>query len=198
MTGDFAARLTARLCHDLANPLGAIGNGMELLTMSDMQPSPELDLIQDSLDQANGQLRLLRLAFGPASSGADARTETAQQLASIWNAVGRTKVQIAPDAALDAGQARLLALCLMCLDNALPAGGTITVTPEPNGFVLVGQGRKTMALDDLWPHLVGNAPQADVTSSRIHFLVAGSELAARSLTATVETTDAQVSLTLRG
>ncbi len=32
--GDLAALLGSRLCHDLVSPLGAIGNGVELLEMS--------------------------------------------------------------------------------------------------------------------------------------------------------------------
>ena len=40
---DLAALLCSRVCHDLINPVGAIGNGLEVLadpSQTDMQPSP--------------------------------------------------------------------------------------------------------------------------------------------------------------
>ncbi len=45
---DLIALVGSRICHDLVSPLGAIGNGVELLAMAGAMPGPELAL--DMLD----------------------------------------------------------------------------------------------------------------------------------------------------
>ena len=63
-----AALVGSRLCHDLISPVGAIQNGLELLSMAGGAPGPELDLIQDSCDSATARIRFFRVAFGAADS----------------------------------------------------------------------------------------------------------------------------------
>ncbi len=78
---DLAALLGSRICHDLISPLGAIGNGVELLAMSG-QSGPEMAMIEDSVRNANARIRFFRMAFGPASADQSAsRTETLAILA---------------------------------------------------------------------------------------------------------------------
>src|SRR5690606_27339952 len=64
-----AALLASRMCHDLVSPLGAIGNGLELLEMYGAAAGPEHALIADSVAAAGARLRLFRLAFGHAGDG---------------------------------------------------------------------------------------------------------------------------------
>ena len=65
MTDNIAALIRSRICHDLISPIGAIGNGVELLTMSaSAGGSPELDLIADSVHNANARIRFFRIAYG--------------------------------------------------------------------------------------------------------------------------------------
>ena len=56
-----AALLGSRLCHDLVSPLGAIGNGLELLEVSGDFPgiakSGEMMLIAESLEAARARIR---------------------------------------------------------------------------------------------------------------------------------------------
>jgi histidine phosphotransferase ChpT len=66
---DLAALVGARICHDLISPIGAIGNGMELLALSGVPPSPELELIEDSLRNAMARVQFFRIAFGAAEAG---------------------------------------------------------------------------------------------------------------------------------
>lgn len=61
------ALIGSRICHDLINPLGAIGNGIELLSLSGMAASPEMTLVQDSVNNATARVKFLRLAFGDAT-----------------------------------------------------------------------------------------------------------------------------------
>ena len=63
-----AALLASRLCHDLTGPVGAIGNGVELLmeeTDEDMRRQ-SLELVEMSAVEANRRLTFFRLAIGAA------------------------------------------------------------------------------------------------------------------------------------
>jgi histidine phosphotransferase ChpT len=65
MATEIAALIASRICHDLISPIGAIGNGMELMALSSgqEQSSPELDLISQSVENANARIRFFRIGF---------------------------------------------------------------------------------------------------------------------------------------
>jgi histidine phosphotransferase ChpT len=64
---EFAALVGSSICHDLISPIGAINNGMELMSMSGMASSPEMALISESVDAANARIRFFRIAYGAPS-----------------------------------------------------------------------------------------------------------------------------------
>ncbi len=46
---DLAALVGSRICHDLISPIGAIGNGVELMMMEGAAKGPEMALITESV-----------------------------------------------------------------------------------------------------------------------------------------------------
>ena len=68
--------LCSKICHDLINPVGAINNGMELLSDlgTDIQGA-SMTLIKDSACQDSQRLEYFRLAFGGWGGGEEATTE---------------------------------------------------------------------------------------------------------------------------
>ena len=66
---DLAELVGSRLCHDLVNPLSAIANGIELLTLSGAARTPEVELIADAVGDAMARIRFFRVAFGAARAG---------------------------------------------------------------------------------------------------------------------------------
>jgi len=58
-TDELSALLGSRLCHDLISPIGAISNGMQLLEMT-TSPTPEVELIRQSVDNVNARIRYFR------------------------------------------------------------------------------------------------------------------------------------------
>lgn len=65
---DFASLLCSRLCHDLLSPVGALNNGLELLTD---ETDPEMrarvfQLLSESARASANKLKFFRLAFGGA------------------------------------------------------------------------------------------------------------------------------------
>ncbi len=65
---EFASLLCSRLCHDLLSPVGALNNGIELLSdETDPQMRQQcLDLLSDSARTTANKLKFFRLAFGAA------------------------------------------------------------------------------------------------------------------------------------
>ncbi|WP_187292463.1 hypothetical protein [Octadecabacter antarcticus] len=50
------ALIGSRICHDLINPLGAIGNGIELLGLAGVAVGPEMALVSESVENATAKI----------------------------------------------------------------------------------------------------------------------------------------------
>lgn len=72
---DVAALIASRICHDIVSPLGPIANGVELMLLSGVERTPELDLVAQSVEGASARVRFFRLAFGAPNGRAVGRTE---------------------------------------------------------------------------------------------------------------------------
>jgi histidine phosphotransferase ChpT len=70
---DFAALLCSRLCHDLISPVGAISNGIEILSDEDdeVMRGEVMKLLESSAFQTSNRLKFYRLAFGAAGGIGD-------------------------------------------------------------------------------------------------------------------------------
>lgn len=164
-----SALVSARLCHDLISPMGAIGNGLELLQMGDQAASAELDLISDSLATALAKLRFYRLAFGPADAEARQTFEEAQ---SITDAMFKSRFAITWEASgpdMARMTAQVIYLAILCLEKSLPMGGTVRVRVTGTAITLGVEGRRTAAPIELWNHVTTGAPISDLRSDGVQF-----------------------------
>ena len=95
---DLAELLCARLCHDLISPVGAIGNGLELVLAEPGSSSDDMRLIDDSARAAQATLAFCRLAFG-LRGDAQSQVSLGQlgQLVNDYLGKGRLSVAIPPD-----------------------------------------------------------------------------------------------------
>jgi histidine phosphotransferase ChpT len=172
MTPDLSALVSSRLCHDLVSPLGAIGNGIELMQMTgNGRSKAEFALISDSLDNALGKLRFLRVAFGPADSVARQSFEEAGQIttaafqgrfAVTWNATAHD---------MPRALAKALYLSLLCLEKSLPLGGTVEVRADEETAELRVEGRRTAPPPQLWAHVLEGRPLPPIGSDAVQFVL---------------------------
>lgn len=142
MTGDMrlAELMAARLCHDLVGPIGAVANGIELLSDGNGTPDPEVTgLIAVSARQATRRLQWFRVAFGSASGlPSSAMFAETRRLAMGLFEDGRVTLDWGvPDAAAEAAASReaakvALNLSLFALE-CLPRGGSVQVRIVPKG-----------------------------------------------------------------
>jgi histidine phosphotransferase ChpT len=128
--------LCARLCHDLASPLGAASAGIELL--EDGSDPETLELISASMSAATARLKFLRAALGPAND----LPHLPRVLGDLIRAYlgGAVTGGIALDwsserSEIDREMARLLLNMVLIARDALPRGGRITArcVMEANG-----------------------------------------------------------------
>lgn len=178
---DLSELIGSRICHDLTSPLGAIGNGVELLALVDDRAlgDAELALIRDSVVQAQARVRLLRVAFGAAGSGASVGAAEVARLAQDLAQTGRIQIDWPVTGDLPRAEAKLLVLLLLCLGSALPQGGEVAVRHTGVGWVLTGHGRRLRDLAGEWQRFDPQAAAAPPTAPLVHFAAAA--LAATAL-----------------
>lgn len=142
---DLAELLCARLCHDLINPVSAVGNGMELLGMAVPDGFEDMDMLNDSARAALAALTFFRLAFGPSEREGEAYASAKlARIASdhlVRNRLELTLPQTGPD--LPRPAAQLVLVMLLAGVSAAPYGGTVALAPpllEPLTLVVTVSG----------------------------------------------------------
>ena len=173
---DLAALIGSRICHDLISPIGAIGNGVELLMMSPEAQGPELALIAESVASANARIRFFRIAFG--LSAADQRIGQPEVTSVLADLTRGTRLAIDWDGPADLSrpEVKLAFLLLMCLETALPYGGEITVSATGQAWTMTARAAKTKVDPDLWGQLSASSAESPLGAAHVHFTLAGAEL----------------------
>ncbi len=166
------ALIASRICHDLINPIGAIGNGLELLTLSGKGAGPELDLIGESVARAQARIRFFRIAFGEFDA---ARRINPVEVRSILNALfAGTRIsmdwQIASD--LPRREAKLCFLLLLCMETALPRGGIVTASEGGDGWTLIAQAERLHVDPTVWNGLSCGQINVELTPTLVPFALA--------------------------
>ncbi|MDO5622690.1 MAG: histidine phosphotransferase family protein [Paracoccus sp. (in: a-proteobacteria)] len=188
ISADLLAGLVgSRLCHDLVSPLGAIGNGVELLEMTGipgLANSPEMALIAESVAAARSRLQLFRVAFG---AGSETRLPPAE-IAALVRAVqdqSRLSIELAEPGDLPRSEVRLLLLALMCLQDTLPYGGRVLAARRETRWSLVAEAERMKPDSSLWGWLTGTLPPA-LRPGEVQFALLATALTDAGRQATVE------------
>jgi histidine phosphotransferase ChpT len=144
---DLAALLCSRICHDLISPVGAVGNGLELLDPAREDESEVRDLLSESARTALAALGFFRVAFGVVGSAASPMGHgELGGVAGGYFSGGWHRLQWpAAGDSLGRGEAKLLLLMLLAGVSATPIGGALTVEPPvsaPLKLSLRAEGRR--------------------------------------------------------
>lgn len=177
---DLNALLGSRICHDLIGPIGAIGNGVELLLLAGSGRSDEVAMISESVRTLTARLRFFRMAFGLSRPGqALSRAEVLAILADLFPS-GRISVDWVSPPDLDRGEAKAVCLLLLCAERALRAGGQIAVRGDEDGWSLVLTSPRLREDTALWS-LIAPAPARATPGPRLEPAEVQFPLAARAL-----------------
>ena len=173
---DLAALLGSRICHDLISPIGAIGNGVELLMMDGMVKGPEIALISESVASANARIRFLRVAFGAATGDQRiGRPEVLGILADL-NRGGRLAIDWQGPAELPRREVKLAFLLIQCLESAMAYGGRIKVERSEARWTLKGTAAKLKIDTRAWDTLSNPAATMEISAALVHFALIPDEL----------------------
>jgi histidine phosphotransferase ChpT len=168
---DLTGLIVARLCHDLASPIGAIGNGVELLELAQTVSGPELALVGASVRQANIRLRMFRAAFGAVQDGQVAAATEVTGLLRGLAETSRAFVENDLRGDMSRQQLKLLILGLMCLETVLPWGGKIHLAQGAEGFGLHlrAEGDRLRVDAGLWGALPAGPITHLITPASVQF-----------------------------
>jgi histidine phosphotransferase ChpT len=200
LANDLAALIGSRICHDLISPIGAIGNGVELLMMELQRASPEAALIAESVANANARIRFFRLAYGRAEPGQRIARNEVVSILTDWTQGARLTVDWSGPAEMSRAQARLLFLLIQCLDSAMPHGGRIQVRWHDPGWTLSGEAARFRALPVQWallgaPDLVF-AALPDIPPAEVQFPLAALALQTAGTVAHLTQTEGAITLSV--
>lgn len=180
---DLPSMIAARICHDLISPLGAIGNGLELLELANATPGSELGLVRDSVQQAQARIRLFRIAFGAVQSEQTISSSELGGLLRDYKAQLRFDLEWDCTTPQSKPLVKLGLLALLCLERCLPHGGRVLCTPCANGLHLTAQSDRPKIDGALWSALQGCAPWPDdLRAAHVQFPLLQREIATWKMT----------------
>lgn len=182
---DFASLLCSRLCHDLVSPVGALSNGVELLsdeTDPEMQAQC-LQLLAESVQQASNRLKFFRLAFG-GGGNFSAQVDIREAQSALQGMFPPDKVRVEwliVPAVLPKSALKVLLNLALIAGDCLLRGGVLQVAIEQNGAVLDmavrAEGPRLLLGDDLRQALDGATPEGEMTPRVAPALLVNSLLA---------------------
>ncbi|MGI9479089.1 MAG: histidine phosphotransferase ChpT [Hyphomicrobiaceae bacterium] len=174
---ELAALISSKICHDVISPVGAIYNGLEILG-EDGDPGSRdyaMDVIRNVTVQASARLQFARFAFGAAgSAGAEIDLQTAREISEGF--IGDAKHKLtwtAPSGFLPKNQVKLLLNLVAISLNALPRGGTISVSIEEDltlpQFIIECTGPRSRPPQHLPEIVAGEMPEIDAMSVQAYY-----------------------------
>jgi histidine phosphotransferase ChpT len=172
---DLTALIGSRICHDLISPIGAIGNGVELLMMEGATAGPEIALISESVAHANARIRFFRVAFGAASLEQRIAGPEIRSILTDITRGGRLAIDWRTSPDLERREVKLAFLALQCCETAMPWGGRITVDLCDDRWTIAGQAARLRIEADLWEVLARPAAAHGIMPAHVHFLLLADE-----------------------
>ncbi len=188
---DLTAIFASRICHDLISPIGAIGNGVELMELSGFE-SPELALISEAAQNANRRIRFFHLAFGAAPQGQMISAVEIEKIlpADIFGSKLPLFWQVEGD--LPRTEVKLACLGLMCLETIMPFGGQVSVTRSGECWQVTGISDRIKDMPDLWAMLTVDEVTTLPAPAHLQFVLLGQVLAANGRSVSLVTEDDRV------
>lgn len=157
-----SALLSSRVCHDLINPVGAIGSGLEVLDDHEMDGTMRdaaMDLIKSGAQKAIALLSYARLAYGAGGAyGVDVSVEDAKKvLDGIFEHVKADLVWNLPGGMAPKEQVKVLLIIVHAAADTVPRGGSVELNGAFDAFTIRTSGKRLILQDDLTRALSGDA-----------------------------------------
>ena len=165
---DITALVTARICHDLASPIGAIGNGVELVELRGNSLGEEGELVKASVNSTVAKLKLFRIAFGQFHAEEMLNAAEISAVQTAWNITGRIHVNFAPEKMRKTDMKTCL-LILQSIQVAMPQGAKVMITIEEGRTIILAIGPKVTFDEVLWSALTYKHITVDIPPKNVQF-----------------------------
>ena len=166
---EFASLLCSRLCHDLLSPIGALNNGIELLTD---EHDPEmrarcLDLLGESARASANKLKFFRLAFGAAGGFGDEvdTREARSAIEGLFGGDGRIRLGwMVNEPTMSKSALKVLLNLALIAGDSLVRGGQLDIGAERHAhgvdIVIRAEGTR-IALDPELRRVLAEGPAGE-------------------------------------
>jgi histidine phosphotransferase ChpT len=143
----------SRLCHDLISPIGAVGNGLELMAEEADQEllADARRLVEDSSRRGAALLQLYRSAYGSAGNQPTFGVNEAVRLAKDGFDANRLSLTASAPSGVEwpAGYGKLVLNAILTASEWLPRGGALSLTVEGEaGFQVAAEGQQAACSKD--------------------------------------------------
>lgn len=168
--------LCARLCHELASPVGAINNGIEMIQEFDESMLPDaMPLIASSASLVAERLKFYRMAYGRAGTASIVSDAEVRELAAGFLSDGRCRLEWPEGAGISdwpEGWGKLVLNLLPFATETLPRGGTIRIGFEERAgdtrVAIIAEGEGALVPDECHSALEAGASVDDLTPRSVH------------------------------
>lgn len=174
---EFSELLMSKLCHDLAGPIGAINNGVELLKDEGQAFHEEsMDLIEISSKDVVARLLYFRQAYGKIQNGIS--IETMKDIVSNFY-INKNLTFIWPEMHGDTGAmqiikpeiVKLILNSLLIVSGSLIHGGSISIKIKSNkndiGVKIHGKGKSIKIHEYIVKALTNNMDETELCSRNV-------------------------------
>ncbi len=167
---DLAALVGSRICHDLISPVGAIGNGLELMAMAGEMSGPEIGLITGSVTNATARIRFFRIAFGLAAGNQSVSELEIRTILSDSYQETRIDLDWLAEGSVARDELRAVFLALLCAETALGRGGVLSILRKASGvWEVVALSNALTINESSWQTLQGQMPPEGLTPNQVEF-----------------------------
>lgn len=134
-----AALVASRVCHDMAEPMNALIQGLDMLKENDAagKNADAIALMEHGVAKAWAKLEFFRFAFaGGGAAGGDGEARLDEAKATAEKLYGSLKAALewrAPAVILPRGALKVVMNGLLIANECLPKGGVVVVDATPAG-----------------------------------------------------------------
>lgn len=197
---DLTSILVSRICHDLVSPVGAVVNGVDLVTeIGGGDIEAELAMISQSSNRASALLQYYRIAFGAASDEAEvSRTSLAEQ-ASTFLATPRILLNWSGKSGphLPRPIAKLLLQLLLCARGVAGMRAIINVNMPMDGSLpleIEVQSERGPDAPEMLARLAGTPTPGEVSPRLVEFALARETVLALDLDLLISESESHIVL----
>ncbi|WP_306456487.1 histidine phosphotransferase family protein [Flavimaricola marinus] len=159
-----------------------------------MSQTPEMALIEESVQNANARIRFFRVAYGGASP--DQSLSRAEITATLLAAARGGRISYLWDVPGDQPRpdVRIAFLLLQCMEAALPMGGEIKVSRDGAVWQIHAETERLRIEEPLWDSLINPRARVNFTAAQVQFALLPEVLAEhdRKLNIAIGQTDIRV------